>query len=69
METLSHQFIEALAGSRDRLWAIALAKAEALKGGPAGAERLLEGVVRSVFRDAANGVVVDIAGGGGEGAQ
>jgi hypothetical protein len=58
METLSHQFITALLGPRDRLYGLALAKA----GSPAGAESLLEQALREAFRAAAKGTVTDMPG-------
>ena len=57
METLSHKFIEALAGPRDRLYGLALAGA----GTPAGAEAALQRTAREVFCEVARDVVVDVA--------
>ena len=57
METLCHKFIEALAGPRDRLYGLALARA----GTPAGAEAALQDQAREVFCAVARDAVVDVA--------
>ena len=55
-QTLSHTFIETLAGPRDRLYSLALA----CRGTPAAAEAALQQKTRELFSQVARGAVPDI---------